>query len=114
LDWTQGHLHEELRLDRLAVMSRMSKRTLSRRFTQATGTSPGDWIAGLRVSRAKELLETTHLSIEEIADQCGFGSAPVLRHHFRERVRISPNAYRLRFHRILPKEKRDGAIARQI
>ncbi len=114
LDWTQGHLHEELRLDRLAGMSRMSKRTLSRRFSQATGTSPGDWIAGLRVSRAKELLETTHLSIEEIADKCGFGSAPVLRHHFRERVRISPNAYRSRFHRILPKEKRDVPIARQI
>jgi AraC family transcriptional activator FtrA len=114
LDWAQGHLHEELRLDRLAGISRMSKRTLSRRFAEATGTSPGDWIAGLRVSRAKELLETTRFSVEEIADKCGFGSAPVLRHHFRERVRISPNAYRSRFHRIVPKEDRDGAIARQI
>ena len=37
----------------------MSERTLARRFTEATGSSPADWIIGLRVAKAKELLETT-------------------------------------------------------
>jgi AraC family transcriptional activator FtrA len=114
LEWAQRHLHEELRLERLASASRMSKRTLSRRFAEATGTSPANWIAGLRVSRAKELLETTAFSIEEIAEKCGFGSAPVLRHHFRERLRISPIAYRSRFRLAIPKDIRVGRIRAQV
>jgi AraC family transcriptional activator FtrA len=77
----------------------MSERTLARRFTEATGTSPANWIIGLRVARAKELLETTSRTIEEIVAGCGFGSAMTLRHHFRRRVKISPAAYRLRFRR---------------
>src|SRR5262249_37368986 len=75
----------------------MSKRTLSRRFAETTGASPLNWISGLRVARAKDLLETTTLSVEQIASECGFGSAPTLRHHFKERVKISPSAYRSRF-----------------
>ncbi len=97
LEWAQRHIEEELPVERLAAQAGMSKRTLARHFTEATGTSPADWIISLRVSRAKELLETTSRTIEEIATHCGFGSAPTLRHHFRERVRISPVAYRAHF-----------------
>ena len=93
----QRHIEEGLPVERLAAQAGMSKRTLARHFTEATGTSPADWIISLRVSRAKELLETTSRTIEEIATHCGFGSAPTLRHHFRERVRISPVAYRAHF-----------------
>jgi AraC family transcriptional activator FtrA len=99
LEWAQRHLAEELPVERLAAKAGMSERTLARRFTEATGTSPANWITGLRVARAKELLETTSRTIEEIATDCGFGSAPTLRHHFRERVKISPVPYRLRFRR---------------
>jgi len=99
LEWAQVRLRERITVTQLAARTRMSKRTLSRRFAEVTGTSPLDWITALRVRRAKDLLETTALSMEEIADQCGFGSAPTLRHHFRERVKLSPNAYRSRFQR---------------
>jgi AraC family transcriptional activator FtrA len=97
LEWAQRHIEEELPVERLAAQAGMSKRTLARHFTEATGTSPADWIISLRVSRAKELLETTSRTIEEIATDSGFGSAPTLRHHFRERVKISPLAYRSHF-----------------
>jgi AraC family transcriptional activator FtrA len=97
LDWVQTRLQDPITVAQLASRACMSKRTLSRRFVETTGTSPLDWITTLRVRRAKDLLETTALSMEEIADQCGFGSAPTLRHHFRTRVRLSPNGYRVRF-----------------
>lgn len=100
LDWAQERLHDPITVAQLADRGGMSKRTLSRRFVEVTGTSPLDWITGLRVRRAKDLLETTTLSMEEIAGQCGFGSAPILRHHFRVRVRLSPNLYRARFRRM--------------
>ena len=54
----------------------MSKRTLARRFAEATGVTPIDWVIGLRIARAKDLLESKPLSVEELASQCGFTSAP--------------------------------------
>jgi AraC family transcriptional regulator, transcriptional activator FtrA len=99
LDWVQRRLHNQITVEQLASQARMSKRTLSRRFVATTGTSPLDWITSLRVRQAKDLLETTSLSVEEVADRCGFGSAPTLRHHFRTRVKVAPNTYRDHFQR---------------
>lgn len=99
LEWVQLRLHTPLTVELLADQAHMSRRTLNRRFAETTGTSPLDWVTNLRVRQAKDLLETTALSMEEIADRCGFGSAPTLRHHFRSRVKLSPSTYRARFQR---------------
>jgi len=99
LAWAHKHLHTRLSINGMANELNTSKRTLCRRFTETTGMSPLEWITSLRVRRAKDLLETTTLSIEEVAEQCGFGSSAVLRHHFRARVQLSPALYRDRFHR---------------
>lgn len=97
LEWAHRRLHERITVSDLAVQARLSKRTLSRRFEKATGTGPLEWLNSLRIRHAKDLLETTTLSIEEIAEKCGFGAAPTLRHHFRTYVTLSPNQYRARF-----------------
>jgi AraC family transcriptional activator FtrA len=94
LEWAQRRLHNRVTVNDLAVQARMSKRTLSRRFAEATGEGPLEWLNGLRIRLAKDLLETTALSVEEIAEKCGFGSSPTLRHHFRTNVKLSPNRYR--------------------
>ena len=93
-EWAERRLHEKLTIDRLAREANMSTRTLARKFAQTAGTSPTDWLIGLRVARAKDLLETTAHPIERIAAECGFGSGATLRHHFRRRVHKSPAAYR--------------------
>jgi len=98
LEWSASNLHTEITIERLALEANVSRRTLSRRFVEATGLSPHRWITSLRVRRGKDLLETTALSIEEIAEQCGFQSGALLRHHFREQVKISPRTYRDHFH----------------
>jgi AraC family transcriptional regulator, transcriptional activator FtrA len=110
LDWVQTRLGDPISVDQLARQANTSKRTLSRRFAVALGTSPLDWVTNLRVRHAKDLLETTDLSVEEIADNCGFKSTPTLRHHFRARVALSPNAYRRRFQRM----ESDGSTRFQI
>lgn len=99
LHWAHGRLQGPITVAELARAAHTSKRTLSRRFTATTGVSPLQWITGLRLKRAKDLLETTTLSIEEVAQESGFGSAAVLRHHFRMGVKVSPSTYRGRFHR---------------
>lgn len=96
-EWAQRHLDEPLPVARLAREACVSKRTLTRRFADTAGVSPTEWVVGLRVGKAKDLLETTTRSVEQIAASCGFGSAAAMRHHFRSRVRMSPARYRARF-----------------
>lgn len=90
-------LHEPLTIPEMAERAAMSPRTFIRRFQDATGRSPLEWLNDSRVERARELLETTDLSVEEIAGRCGFGGAAALRHHFRTKLSLSPMAYRARF-----------------
>ncbi|HTD13342.1 MAG TPA: transcriptional regulator FtrA [Steroidobacteraceae bacterium] len=97
LDKMHRRLGEPLRIAELARLAAMSERTFLRRFRAATGMTPADWITRMRVERARELLESTTLSIEGIATRAGFGTAMTLRHHFRRRVGVSPLEYRRRF-----------------
>ena len=97
LDKIRRRLGEPLRIGELARLAAMSERTFMRRFRATTGLSPADWITRARVDRARELLESTTLPIDHIAERCGLGSPTTLRHHFRKKVGVSPADYRKRF-----------------
>lgn len=97
LEWMRRHLDRPLTLAELAARSKLSQRTLLRRFEEATGCSPKQWLIHERLGRARELLEGSALAVEQIADRCGFGSADTLRHHFRRALQLSPARYRERF-----------------
>lgn len=93
----QARLTEDYTVARLAGMAGMSSRTFLRRFEAATGTTPAKWLLLQRLSKAKDLLETSRLGIETIAETSGLGSAANLRHHFRQQFSTTPAAYRERF-----------------
>jgi len=95
--WARRHLNRDLTIDSLAERAKMSRRTFIRRFEEATGMSPGEWVVHARMAQARELLETTRLPIERVATATGFGSADTLRHHFRTRLDTSPARYRSSF-----------------
>lgn len=97
LDRLRGRLGEPLAVPRLAAEAGMSERTFLRRFAEATGTTPGEWLVGERLAHARTLLEETDLPVERIATECGFGTAATLRHHFRLRLGTAPRDYRVRF-----------------
>jgi len=96
-DWAQRHLDRDLTISTLAEKARMSRRTFIRRFEDATGMSPGEWVVQTRVAKARELLEATRIPIEGVATETGFGSADAMRHHFRQRLGTSPAHYRAAF-----------------
>lgn len=96
-DWAQRHLDRDLTISNLAAKARMSRRTFIRRFEDATGMSPGEWVVQTRVAKARELLEATRIPIEGVATETGFGSADAMRHHFRLRLGTSPANYRAAF-----------------
>jgi len=99
LDWALGHLDEPITVETLARRALTSPRTFARRFRAASGTTPLQWLLRQRILLAQQLLETTDLPIEVVAQRCGFGSASVLRTHFRRLVNTSPLSYRRTFQR---------------
>ena len=97
LQWMSAHLTADLKLDTLARRAAMSTRTFSRRFREQTGTTPVQWLSVQRVRRAQQLLESTRLSMEQIAAKVGFDSATRLRERFSRVVGTSPAGYRRAF-----------------
>jgi len=97
MDFMRSRLDQTFTLAELARKAAMSERTFIRRFKQATGATPADWLTAARVERARELLENSLHSIDSIAEQTGLGTAATLRQHFRRRLGTSPTAYRSRF-----------------
>jgi transcriptional regulator GlxA family with amidase domain len=93
-EWALQHLDEELTVQRLARHAKMSPRTFNRRFREETGQSPGGWVRDRRIDRARELLESRDLPIDEVARLSGLGSGGNLRHHLRRGVGMSPSSYR--------------------
>lgn len=97
LAWARTHLADDLSLDVLASMAKMSRRTFTRRFKESTGTTVSKWVSAERVARAQALLETTELPIECIAGQVGFGTSVSLRQQFGAQLGTSPTDYRKKF-----------------
>ena len=97
LVWLTEHLGEQHTVESLARAASMSPRTFARRFRAETGTTPHVWLTSQRVLRAEELLETTDRSVDWIADEVGFGTAAMLRHHFTKARSVSPQQYRRTF-----------------
>ncbi|WP_052499029.1 GlxA family transcriptional regulator [Streptomyces vietnamensis] len=98
--WAMEHLDEPLGLTDLARHAGVSVRTLSRRFHAETGVSPLQWLLHQRVERAKELLETTSLPMDQLARASGLGTADSLRQHLLRRTGLTPSAYRASFNRL--------------
>jgi transcriptional regulator GlxA family with amidase domain len=98
LDWMLDNLTDDHTVPELAARATMSDRTFARRFVAETGTTPLKWITQQRVLHARSLLEQTGLGVEQIAAECGFGTAALLRHHFRRVVGVAPQDNRRTFH----------------
>ena len=93
----QDRLHEPLSVGMLADQLGTSERSLLRHFKAHYGHAPLEHIQGLRVERAKALLETTHLSFDEIVERCGYSDSASFRKLFKRATTLTPADYRARF-----------------
>ncbi|WFE50113.1 helix-turn-helix domain-containing protein [Micromonospora sp. WMMD1155] len=97
-EWARQRLHEPIALRDLAGQARMSVRTFTRRFRSETGLSPAQWLLQQRTDHARLLLETTDLTVDQIAHRCGFGTTAALRQQLHHRIGVAPSTYRRTFH----------------
>ncbi|MCN9243261.1 helix-turn-helix domain-containing protein [Streptomyces sp. RY43-2] len=95
--WALGRLHEPIRLRDMAEQESMSVRTFTRRFREEVGVSPGQWLTQQRIERARHLLESTDLSVDQVARDAGFGTAQSMRQHLQGALGVTPTAYRRTF-----------------
>ncbi|MFE4214611.1 GlxA family transcriptional regulator [Streptomyces sp. NPDC056844] len=95
--WALGRLEQPILLRDMARQEAMSVRTFTRRFREEVGISPGQWLAQQRVERARQLLESTDLSVDQVARDAGFGTATSLRQHVQAALGVSPTVYRRTF-----------------
>ncbi|MEU3623043.1 AraC family transcriptional regulator [Amycolatopsis coloradensis] len=97
LEWATSRLGTPLTVGRLAERAGVSSRTLTRRFTEQLGTSPGQWLLDQRLDATRVLLEQTDLPVDAIATRVGLASAVNLRRRFRAHLGTTPGAYRQTF-----------------
>ncbi|MEU5002170.1 helix-turn-helix domain-containing protein [Streptomyces sp. NPDC021622] len=95
--WALGHLHEPIQLRDMADQESMSVRTFTRRFREEVGVSPGQWLTQQRVERARHLLESSDLSVDQVAREAGFGTPQSMRQHLQAALGVTPTAYRRTF-----------------
>ena len=97
VDYIQTYLEQNIGLAELAQLSNLSPFYFSRLFKESTGLTPYQYIASLRMERAKQLLKERGLAIAEIAFQCGFASQSSFSTAFRKATGVTPKTYRDRF-----------------
>ncbi|WP_392672016.1 GlxA family transcriptional regulator [Streptomyces sp. LN785] len=95
--WALGRLDRPILLRDMAQQESMSVRTFTRRFRDEVGISPGQWLTQQRVERARALLESSDLSVDQVAQESGFGTATSLRQHIQTALGVSPTSYRRTF-----------------
>jgi transcriptional regulator GlxA family with amidase domain len=91
------HLAENIELAQVAAHFAMTQRTLIRRFKQSTGDTPMAYLQKQRIEKAKQLLESSQLPIEQLLNVVGYEDLSSFRKLFQQYTSLTPKAYRERF-----------------
>lgn len=79
IDWIRANLSGNLKVEQIAEQAGMSPRNFARVFRSETGTTPARFVEKLRLEAARQHVETTGISLNEIARKTGFGDAERMR-----------------------------------
>lgn len=90
-------LKQAISLEQLVAEFGLSPRSFIRRFKEATGQAPIQYLQNLRLEKAKHLLESSQISFEQITYQVGLQDANSFRKLFKQRLGITPKEYRKQF-----------------
>lgn len=98
-DWLDEHYDQPVTLQFLAAQCGLTERSLIRRFRAATGDTPVGYLQILRIEAARQRLESSRISVEEVTRQVGYEDLSSFSRLFRKHTGLSPGAYRSRFSR---------------
>jgi len=94
IDWMRERLAEPLTVERMADRAAMSPRNFARVFTAETGTTPANAVERLRLETARAAVETSHATLDRIAETTGFSDPGRMRRAFLRSFGQPPQALR--------------------
>jgi transcriptional regulator GlxA family with amidase domain len=92
--WVRDNIARDFTMEELADAVALSPRTFARRTAATCGVSPIQFVQRIRLETARHLLETTRLSVDEIARQVGYAEPSTLRRLIRRDTQHSPGHFR--------------------
>lgn len=95
--WLQKEVANQPSVSRMAEVGGLEERTFLRRFRKATGLNPAEYCQQVRVGKAREMLEYTRRTINEISFAVGYEDSSSFRKVFQKVMGLSPSDYRRRF-----------------
>lgn len=96
-EWLEASYRRPLSAEDLAQKAAVSVRSLNRRFRDATGMPPMEYLRRVRVEAAKRLLEADQLAIDDVTAEVGYEDSRSFHRLFHQVTGLSPRAYRARF-----------------
>jgi len=97
-NWLDDHYNKEITVDLLAEKAGMSRRTFERHFKNATGNSPRRYLQLIRVENAKQLLEYSDITFDEITYLVGYEDSSTFSRMFKKTTGLSPNSYKKKYY----------------
>ncbi len=104
----EKHLHRDLSLEEMAQSFNLSASRFRHLFKAETGVSPAYYLKRLGMQEARELLETTFLSVKEIMSKLGVHDKRHFTEDFKRAYGSTPTHYRASFLRLKPLTKKAG------
>jgi transcriptional regulator GlxA family with amidase domain len=95
--WLSENLERNVTVEEMAEHAAMSPRNFVRSFKKETGQGPGKFFENMKLDRAREMIISGASTLEEVAEQSGFGREERLRRAFLRRNGLTPSQYRLHF-----------------
>lgn len=92
--YVMDHVREPFPVERLAEIARISPRSIARLFVSELGVTPHEFVEGVRLDKARILLESTDMALKGVAFDCGFTSPDQMRSAFQRRLDVTPQQYR--------------------
>ena len=94
ITYIADHYKEKIYIETLSDMITVSPDYFTKMFKDSIGRTPIDYINGLRINRAMQMLATTETSVNDISDELGFSNSNYFHKIFKQYMETSPAAYR--------------------